>query len=210
MEKGETRMVMGAELLQGVSERVLLRFLRATGHGDARTVSRDRGIVTGSGIDLAYSAGGRVVTVKVKPDPYFGTNPMKIQERALAFYRPDAGHYAFEAISNSLTREPGWMFSSSADQLFYYFIALDQTEHEVAALYAESDEIFFSELRVERDELRILPMDKLRSWFEANFDAFTPRPVALGDHSAWFRLIPRADIESAIDQVKTVTPVFAR
>jgi len=203
-------MMTGAELLQGVSERVLLRFLRTTGHGDARIASRERGVTTGAGIDLAYSAGGKAVTIKVKPDPYFGTNPMKIQERALAFYRPDAGHYAFEAISNSLTREPGWMFSSSADQLFYYFIVLDQTEHEISALYEESDEIFFSELRIERDELRILPMDKLRNWFESNFEAYTPRPVTQGDHSAWFRLIPRADIEDAIGDAKTVAPVFFR
>lgn len=200
----------GATLLHAVSERILLRFLHRSGYGDVRRTSSELNSGAGAGVDIVYGSRGKFVTVKIKADPYFGTDPSKIRDRSLVYYRSDAKHYAFEAISNNLTREPGWMLSSDADLLYYYFIALDHTEEEVAALYSDSDEVFFSELRVERDELRILPLQKLRNWFESNFESYTPRPVVVGEHSAWFRLIPLAEIDSAVPDTNVIFPIFSQ
>ncbi len=195
----------GALLLQQVAQRIIAAYLSKAGYADVRVVA---GSGTASGVDIAYSVSGRRARIKVKPDSYFGTDPAKVYDRNLVFYRPDAGHYAFESISNNLTREPGWMFSSEADDLYYYYLALTQPEDEVAALLGEPDEVFFGELKVERDELHVLPMRPTQRWFEAHFEAYTPRPVTVGEHSAWYRLIPRGDIEAGITGIRMIGPIY--
>ncbi len=148
--------------------------------------------------DLTFTRGGRARAVKVKADPYFGTDPGKIADRRLTFYRREGSDYAFEAISHSVTRQPGWIFNSEADDLYYYFLALGQPEREVAALVAEPDDVFFGELAVDRDDLHVIRMAPLRQWFEASFEQYTPRPVLVGDHSAWYRIVPRAVLAAAV------------
>jgi len=199
----------GAVLLQAVAQRILVAYLAKTGHSDVRPVSNPGRGQMGAGVDITYTAGGRQVKVKVKPDSYFGTDPAKVNDRSLVFYRPDAGHYAFESISNSITREPGWMFNSDANEMYYYYLALAQDEDEIAALFGEPDAIFFSELKVERDELRILPMRATQEWFTAHFEEYTPRPASVGEHSAWYRLIPRSDIDGVISGIRTMSPVYS-
>jgi|GEM_PF-832483 len=200
----------GSLLLQSVAERILARWVESTGGSDVVVVDPAVGEGRRLGIDLRYRFLGRTVTVKVKADSYFGRDPSKIADRDLLFYRPEEGSYAFEAISHAVTREPGWMFLSEAEELFYYLCALSQTETEVAALMAEPDEVFFSELRVDRDELRVLPMLQTRDWFEEHFEEYPPRPVLVGDHSAWYRLIPRDDIEGSVEGIRIVGPVFGK
>lgn len=195
----------GAVLLQKVAQRIIAAYLSKAGYADVRIVT-DGG--PGSGVDIAYSLSGRRGRIKIKSDSYFGTDPAKVCDRDLVFYRPDAGHYAFESISNNMTREPGWMFNSEADELYYYYIALTQPEDEVAALLGEPDEVFFSELKVERDQLQVLPMRQTQHWFEEHYEEYTPRPVTVGDHSAWYRLIPRADIEGSLPGIRSLGPVF--
>ncbi len=197
----------GAVLLQAVAERIIVQLLRKSGHTDARPVaSRPAG---GAGVDLVYTSSGQRTRIKVKPDAYFGVDPAKVGDRALTFYRPDAGHYAFESISNNVTREPGWIFNSEADYLYYYYIALSQSESEVAALLSEPDAVFFGELKVERDQLHVILMKNIRRWFEQHYEEYTPRPVTIGDHSAWYRLIPRPDIEKEVQGINIVASVFA-
>jgi hypothetical protein len=196
-------------VLQAVSERILAAYLEKAGYSAVHVVS-GRGAAYGSpGVDITYRGGGATRRVKVKADAYFGTDQGKVFDRSRPFYRSDAGHYAFESISNTKTREPGWMFNSEANELFYYYIVLSQTEDEANALLAEPDEVLFSELSVDRDELRILPMRATRNWFEAHYEEYTPRPVTLDDHVAWYRLIPRQDIDGAVEGIKLVGPVFS-
>ncbi|MDH4140517.1 MAG: hypothetical protein OEV43_08090 [Coriobacteriia bacterium] len=197
----------GAVLLQQVAERVICRYLEKAGHDNVMIVSGKADTV-GPGVDIIYKYAGTTEKVKVKPDAYFGTDPGKVRDRSLPFYRSDVGHYAFEAVANAATREPGWMFQSSADHLYYYYVVLGQSEAEVRALVAEPNEVFFSELQVERDELRILPMRATQDWFEEHFQEYTPRPVTVGERSAWYRLIPRSDIHGALGGIKNVGPVF--
>jgi hypothetical protein len=146
----------------------------------------------------------------VKADPYFGTDPRKIGDRELVFYRADEGCLAFEAVANSATRELGWTLVSEAQDLYYYYLVLSQTEDEVRALLAEPDEVFFSELAVERDELLVLPMDTLRDWFGAHYQNYPPRPVMGIDSAAWNRLVPRSDLEKAWGRLTSAGAVFAK
>lgn len=194
-------------LLQRVGERVVARWLTEQGKVD---VVRTQGRVGlgGRGVDITYAWQGSRMRVKVKTDPYFGIDPAKIGDRALIYYREDASSFAFEAVSNAATREPGWVFDSEASEVYYYFVAISQSEDEIRALAEEPDEVFFSELMVDRDELVVIPMSALRIWFEENFERYTPRPVLVGGASAWYRLVPRGDIEGTIAGVRSIGPIF--
>lgn len=198
----------GAPLLQAVAERIVARYL-------GRGLSRESQVVSGfvtfasRGVDITYTADGQRRSAKVKADPYFGTDSAKIGDRSLAFYRADTGMAALEAVADASTRQPGWMLDSDADDLCYYYLALGQAEDEVHALLGEPDEVFFSELQVDRDDLIVVPMEQAREWFEANADAYPPRPVFLGSTSAWYRLVPRAVLQSQLPGVRIIGPVFA-
>lgn len=197
-----------SSMLQSISERILAAYLEKQGYSGVHIIS-SRAVDYGTpGVDLTYRTGGTTHRVKVKADAYFGTDQGRVIDRSLPFYRSDTGHYAFESISNTKTRELGWMFNSDADELFYYYIALSQTEEEAEALLAEPDEVLFSELDVDRDELRILPMRSTRSWFEDHYEEYTPRPVTLEERVAWYRMIPRRDIDSSVTGIRVVGPVF--
>lgn len=195
-------------LLQIVAERVVCGYLASTGAQDIKIVSGFQAL-GGHGVDVVFTRDGVQRQIKVKPDPYFGTDSSKVSDRARVFYRANAESYAFEAVANAATRTPGWIFSSLAEDIYYYRLALTQQEDEILALSGEPDEVFFSELAIERDELQIIPMKTTRSWFEAHFEEYTPRPVMLGGAAAWYRLVPRGDIEQSVSGIVTVGSVFA-
>lgn len=198
----------GMFLLQQVAERIVAAYLTAAGKADVTVVSGFESFRARS-VGITYSSHAGACQIKVKPDPYFGTDPAKVNNRALTFYRADAGSYAFEAVANSATRAPGWMFDSEADDLYYYYLALAQDEDEVRALLGESDDVLFSELKVDRDELWILPMAETRIWFERHFEEYPPRPVMLAGAAAWYRLVPKSDIQRAVPQIKNVGSLSA-
>jgi len=197
----------GAPLLQAVAVRIVAEFLRSSGHRVVVILNRSGD--TSAQVDINCSYAGRRRRIKVKSDSYFGADAVKIADRSLVFYRADMDCYAFESISNHMTREPGWMFNSEADDLYYYYLVLSQTEEEIAALLSEPDAVFFSELAVDRDQLLILPMAETRKWFESHYESYTPRPVSVGEHASWYRLIPRSDIDAASTGIKTVGSIFA-
>jgi hypothetical protein len=202
--------VYGAALLQAVADRIIERYLREGGATGVLRVDGDADPLRLSGVDIVCTRSGQTVRIKVKADAYYGSDPGKIADQELVFYRAPVDCYAFETISHHVTRDPGWMVSSAADDLYYYFLALDQPEDEVAVLMDGPDDVFFSEISVERDDLHILPMAALRAWFEANGDAYMPRPVKMGDHSSWYRIIPVAEIDQSVPGVLEKGPVFSR
>lgn len=197
----------GAQLLHAVGVRILSRWLEQN-RGDV-SLTGGRASFGGRGVDLLYPQGMSQTSVKVKVDPYYGTEANLINDRDLPFYRASQSSFAFEAVANAATRERGWMFDSDATELFYYFLTLTQPEAEVAELMDEDDEAFFSELVVGSDELVIMPMAAVRAWFEEHHERYAPRPVAHGFTSAWFRVIPRGDIESAVPHIRSMGRVFS-
>jgi hypothetical protein len=203
------RPVSGMALLQEAAGRIIGKHLLMRGATRAE-VLRTADAAHGRDIDLVTIEGRSGRRIKVKADPYFGTDPRKIGDRALPFYRADEGCLAFEAVANSATREPGWTLVSEAQDLYYYYLALSQSEDEVRALLSEPDEVFFSELAVERDELLILPMDQLRTWFEAHYQDYAPRPVMSLGVASWHRLVPRADLERALGRISSAGAIFAK
>lgn len=193
-------------LLQGISERILARYLERRGETAVTTVGRSRS--ASNSVDITYGSGSGLRRVKVKPDPYFGKDRGKLGDRSLALYRPEGSTYAFEVVSDARTREPGWALRSEADELFYYSIAIPQPEAEAADLLTQPDSIFFAELEVERDELVVIPMQDLRAWFGKVYEEYQARPVVTQDYSAWYRLVPKADVQRAVHSIRTVSPVF--
>lgn len=200
-------MLRGPVLLHEVAKRIILRALHNKGFRDAALTGDMLG--EAEGIDLTYTTGGVKTTVKIKADSYYGVDPSKIADREMVFYRAENSTYGFEVIADSVTRRPGWMQRSSAGELFYYRLALGQTESEVAALMEEPDEVFFAELKVERDDLKVLPMRAVQDWFESAGEGYMSRPVTTDGRSAWHRIVPEADVESNVPGVRDLGPVFA-
>lgn len=193
-------------LLQSVAERILTRWLRAR-VGEVRLV--DHASARGErGVDITYASPNGTRRVTVKPDPYFGVDPVLVADRSLGLYRADAAEYGLEAVADAVTREPGWAAESDADDIYYYFVAIAQPEAEVAALMAGPDEVFFSELKVGRDDLVVIPARELHEWFHRNADRYTSRPVFAGGASSWYRMVPRADLDTALPSIRHEGPIF--
>jgi hypothetical protein len=199
---------LGLDLLQSVAERIIVAYLVSTGSTHVESIGAPVS-AHGVGVDIVAQQGSETRRVKLKADPYYGTDTRKVADRALSFYRPDAHSYAFEALANTATREPGWTLASDADDLYYYYLALAQSPEDVQALMSEREEVFFSELLVERDELVVLPMQPVREWFEIHHPEYTPRPVMHDAGAAWCRLVPRQDVERAVNGIRAVGPIFS-
>lgn len=201
-------MLSGSALIHEVGKRILKRHLE---QGGAQNVELSAALRSDPiGVDIRRTEGGRPIASKVKIDVYCGIDPAKVDDRELTFYRTDTASYALEAIADTATRAPGWVLSSMADELLYYRLAIARPEAEVAALFISTDAVFFSELAVDRDDLRIVPMRELRTWFEQSNDRYMPRPVISGERSAWYRIVPMHEVEAAVLGVRAVGPVYSR
>lgn len=164
----------------------------------------------GTGVDIRFSNGVDRVTAKVKVDCYCGTDQAKIANRDFLFYRADTASYGLEEMADTTTRASGWVHSSMADRLYYYRLAIARPEAEVRALLESPDGVFFTELGVERDDLRIMPMAAMRAWFETSNDLYPPRPVMTAGYSAWYRIVPMTELEAAVPGVRVVGTIYPR
>lgn len=200
----------GGTLLQAVADRIVGRHLATSGATGLLVVDSEFDPLKEAGVDVVCTLGGRGLRIKVQPDPYFGSDPEKWMDHSLSFYRKPAGAYALETIGHHVTRHPGWVFSSTANEAYYYFIAISQAEDEVAVLLDEPDRVFFSELAVDRDELHILPLPQLRTWFETANERYPSRPVGRGDHSGWCRIVPVGEVAAAVPGISVQSGIFER
>lgn len=198
----------GPQLIHEVGKRILARHFERQGALEVELAAPAR--IDPIGVDIRRQEGGRLIASKIKVDCYCGTDASKTANREFPFYRTDTASYGLEAIADTATRTPGWVQSSMADELLYYRIAIARPEAEVAALFGSPDAVFFSELGVERDDLRVLPMRELRAWFDRSNDRYTPRPVLSGDRSAWYRIVPFTEVEAGVPGVRVVGPIYAR
>ncbi len=147
-------------------------------------------------------------TIDLKVDSYYGSDPSrKIRD----ICNPDSGFILLETISQlqyDRSRKvstngtlpvrqkadvPGWFFTSSADEVYYYFLALLNTENQLNPLYSEyvelvrgnqsTDEVenrLLRELRVDRDLLVSFSLSEARAWYDAApetvFHGYAPAP----------------------------------
>ncbi len=192
----------GTQLLHAVAERIVAGYLRQTGHVDVRASDEGSIRARADHVDLSYMTPSGRRTIKLKSDPYIGSDAAKASDRTRSFYRNDAKAYALETIA--ATRQPGWLFSSAADDLYYYYLAIDQTEAEVAELHRQPDPVLFATLRVMVDELYILPFAELREWFEPRQEAYPTRPVVQQGGASWYRLVPRSDVAAGVPGMRSV------
>jgi len=196
----------GAGLAREVAKRVLAAHIARTGGTQVEQTPARR--EDPAGVDIRYVLAGVPRSARVRVDTYYGTDPTHIADRALPYYRAEARAYALEETADVATRTPGWVYSSRADDLMYYRMAIPRPEAEIAALLSAPDGVFLSELGIERDDLRIIPMAPLRDWFSREGGRFAPRPVITGGRSSWQRIVPFADLESAVPGVRLVGPVY--
>ena len=142
------------------------------------------------------------------PTPTSGPTPPRSPTAASRSTARTPGLIALQAVADSSTRDPGWIYTSEADEVFYYYLAISQSEDEVRALFAEPDESFFAGLKVDRDDLLVLPLAPARAWFAERAERYPSRPVAFEGYSAWYRLVPRAEIQNALSGVTDRGPIF--
>ena len=161
------------------------------------------------GIDLVLNLpNAQKRTIDLKVDSYYGSDPSrKIRDLC----NPDSGFILLETISQlqyDRSRKvstsgtlpvrqkadvPGWFFTSSADEVYYYFLALLNTETQLNPLYAKYVELVKSnqptdelenrllrELRVDRDLLVSFSLSEARAWYdtipETGFQGYAPAP----------------------------------
>ena len=160
-------------------------------------------------IDLVLNLpNAQKMTIDLKVDSYYGSDPTR---KIRGLCNPDSGFILLETIgqlqydrsrkvSTSGTlpvREkadvPGWFFTSSADEVYYYFLALLNTETQLNPFYEEyvklvnsgqpTDEVenrLLRELRVDRDLLVSFSLSEARAWCdtapETVFHGYAPAP----------------------------------
>ena len=130
----------GTQLLHAVAVRIIARYLRADGRVDVQ-VTEESGLAAraDAGRHQLRDAGRRRRGIKVKADPYFGTDPAKIAtDRSRSFYRVRCEGLRVRGRGQRATRDRDGCSHSEADDLYYYFLALGQTEDEVATLFARA------------------------------------------------------------------------
>lgn len=196
----------GAALTREVAKRVVGSYLSR--NGGVSVALSPAGRTKPDGVDIRYMMAGKPLTARVQADCYFGTDAEKAADRSLPMYRVESPTYALEEAADVTDKMPGWVVSSTADVLLYYRMAIPRPEAEIAALLESPDEVFFSELGIERDELRIIPFPALRAWFVREADRFTPRPILLDGRMSWCRIVPISELEAAVPGVRVVDSIY--
>jgi hypothetical protein len=196
-----------AKKLEWFGLTIVRRYLARLGSG-VQDVHNDPQYFS-KGIDLILhepTRGKRSIDVKV--DSYYGSDS-KRKVRGLC--NPDSGFILLETISQlQYDRErnagpngsipvknkadvPGWFFTGSADEVYYYFLALLNEESELNPIYAEyvslaksntsTQEVenkLIRSLRVDRDLLVTFRLDDARKWYEtapaSAFEGFAAAP----------------------------------
>jgi hypothetical protein len=161
------------------------------------------------GIDLVLNLpSAQKKTIDLKVDSYYGSDPSR---KIRGLCNPDSGFILLETVSqlqydrsrtvsangtllvNQRADVPGWFFTSSADEVYYYFLALLNSETQLNPLYSEyvelvkgnqpTDEVenrLLRELRVDRDLLVSFSLSEARAWYETApetvFHGYAPAP----------------------------------
>ncbi len=135
------------------------------------------------GIDLILKLPGRSSTVAadVKVDTYIGSDPSR---KIRGLCNPDSGVLLIETLSQlQYDRRDkdarGWFYTSEANEIQYYYLALLNSAEDLSPLFAEVrrlvglgqstdsvEEQLIRALRVDRDLLLTYDLKRAREWFE--------------------------------------------
>jgi len=135
------------------------------------------------GIDLILQPprGEKPRTVDVKVDTYIGTDPNR---RIKGLCNPNSGFTLMETISQlqfnrSKQDDPGWFYTSEADEIHYYYLALLNEARELKPCFTQMrdasesstslesiEESLIRSLKVDQDLLLIYDLKDARKWFE--------------------------------------------
>jgi hypothetical protein len=131
------------------------------------------------GIDLIVE-GAHSYSIDLKVDSYIGSDPAR---KIRGFCNPDSGMILIETMSQlqyDRTKDDveGWFFTSKADQIFYYYLALLNEPAELNTIYsnyrealkanAEIDSIegqLIKSLKVDNDLLVAYNLAEARKWY---------------------------------------------
>jgi len=133
------------------------------------------------GIDLVLSTPreGKSKTVDAKVDTYIGTDPTR---KIKGLCNPNSGFILMETISQlqfdrGKKDAPGWFYTSEADEIHYYYIALLNDARELAPYFIRLKDAAGSErsvdmiedeliriLRVDQDLLVVYDLEEAREW----------------------------------------------
>lgn len=178
--------------LESVGIAIVKAWLRATNPGIRIEDVHDNRDWFNKGIDLVLRYSDGTETVDLKVDSYYGTDPAK---KARGVYNLDSGVLLIETTSQlryDRTRlethpdVPGWFFTSQADRIFYYFVAIETPLSTIKATLARRqalegrgevadliDRELLGILNLERDELLSYRLKDAREWYRtAPEDAF--------------------------------------
>ncbi len=146
------------------------------------------------GIDLILrNPEGSTVSVDLKADSYYGSSP---DRKIRGLCNPDSGVILLETISQlQFERErttdpngtlptkrrpdvPGWFFTSKADEVYYYYVAVLNSRSDLSPLYEEYaknvrsgesvaavEDRLMRNLKVERDLLVSYRIAEARNWY---------------------------------------------
>lgn len=152
------------------------------------------------------------VSADLKADSYFAH--FRRDETPSRYKKRDSGNLALETISTDYSRvwmddtkcdpeQPnmklGWMHTSRAQELWYYFITLDNPQEELDALAEmrtpqnelQRQQRLLDCAVIHRDELFVIPAAPLKDWFWDNYSAFGRRSAPNPNYFTWIRQVPR-------------------
>lgn len=135
-----------------------------------------------SGIDLIWNRPHERITIDLKTDSYIGSTAQKTR----GLCNPDSGAILIEVTSQlhydrrlADKDEPGWFFTSQADYIYYYFIALLNRPKELTPFFKEYrqleksgedtqilEERLIRTLDVDKDLLITYSLNEARQWYE--------------------------------------------
>lgn len=190
-----------ARTLEWIGLSIVKRYISSTTSDKVEDVHSDPAYFQ-KGIDLIlHHSNSSTTTIDLKVDSYYGSDP---ERKIRGLCNPDSGYILLETISQlQFDRErhannngtlrvrnrpdvPGWFFTSTADEVYYYFLAILSSTSELRPLYSEYLELIrtrsptheletklLKTLKIDRDLLISYRLDKARSWYEtAPRDAF--------------------------------------
>lgn len=134
------------------------------------------------GIDLIVGD-KKTYSIDLKTDSYIGSDP---ERKIKGQCNPDSGVTLFETISQlqynrSKADVPGWFFTSEADEIYYYYLAVLNDPRELNDIYSEYkvkvkakeglgsvEDKLIRMLRVDNDLLLIYNLKEARRWLSEN------------------------------------------